>query len=120
MCSRAAEGFPARIALPWGLTWFRALSWEQVWGQCGGLLLFGSLLADASPLSSSRSFMGLWRFQTTTTTTKLCKTYKKGKLQATQTSEVALSFREGFRIFHGLVPVCLVELSVDFIVAPSS
>lgn len=71
-------------------------------------------------MSSSRSFMGLWRFKTTTTTTELCKTYKKGKLQVTQMSEVAVSFGEGFRIFHGLVPVCLVALRADFIVAPSS
>lgn len=46
--------------------------------------------------------------------------YEKGKLQVTQMSEVAVSFREGLRIFHGLVPVCLVELRVDFTVAPSS
>lgn len=69
-------------------------------------------------MPSSRSFMGLWRFKTTTT--KLCKTYKKSKVQVTQISEVAVSFGEGFRIFHGLVPVCLVALRADFIVAPSS
>lgn len=47
--------------------------------------------------------MGLRRFKTTTT--KLCKTYKKGKLQVTQMSEVAVSFGEGFRIFHAAVPL---------------